>query len=94
MLKDIDFEHTWPDIIIEQYFLKKIIEQGNYSITPIIKSFPYITKEDSELGFTHLGCLKPQYLGLMKQITQTQNIGLYNKVIKKFNEEMTKYNKG
>lgn len=88
ILKNIDFGHTWPDIIIEQYFLRKIIENGSYSIKPIIKSFPYLTEEDQELGFTHLGCLKNDYLHLMKQITQTQAPMLYNKIVQKINNEL------
>lgn len=94
LLKDKNFEHTWPDIIVEQYFLEKIIEQGNYSFDTIIKNYPNLTNEERYLGFTHLGSSKPICLQLMKDVLMREDILLYNKVIKKFNEEMTKYNKG
>ena len=40
-LENINFGDTWPDIIIEQYFLTTIVKEKNYSSRPIIENYYY-----------------------------------------------------
>ena len=54
LLKDIDLEFTWPDLIIEQYFLWNVSK--GYTIKPLIKDFQNLTER--EKGFMHLGAKK------------------------------------
>ena len=67
-LEDIDFGKAWPDIIIEQYHMKKLLEFGNYSSRAIIENFP--TNEANnfalEIGFTHLGGRKVEVNQMFK----------------------------
>ena len=59
-LEGLDFGKAWPDIIIEQYHMKKLLEYGNYSSKAMIENFP--TNESNkyalQIGFTHLGYCK------------------------------------
>ena len=68
-LEDIDFENTWPDLIIEQYNMKKLLEYGGYSSKAIIEDFP--TNESNKyaikIGFTHLGFSKIKINKLIKK---------------------------
>lgn len=82
MLKHIDFENTWPDVIIEQRFLTLLCK--DYKTAPIIKDFYFDTKANEkalDIGFTHLGSAK--FLAL-KQIAEKllkENTILYKLVI-------------
>ena len=62
LLKDEDFGITWPDIIIEQRHMDKLLRTG-YTSRPMIENFP--TNEANEeallIGFTHLGYAKIYY---------------------------------
>lgn len=68
-LKGLDFKNTWPDVIIEQYHMKKLLEYGKYTSAPMIPDFP--TQESNKyalgLGFTHLGGAKHRFTKMFKK---------------------------
>ena len=88
LLKDIDFGSTWPDIIIEQYFLSKIVEECGYSYKPIIVNFPQGSEWENKMGFSHLGNTKNQFLPLMKQLILQKDVELFKRISLKSNDEI------
>ena len=68
IIKDTDFEETWPDIILEQRHLTQLCRNEHFSINVIIKDFPSdkANKNAIDIGFIHLGSAK--------QATQQQNV--------------------
>ena len=90
LLKDIDFGSTWPDIIIEQYFLGKIVEEGGYSYKPVIVNFPQGFEWENKMGFSHLGNTKNQFLPLMQQLILQKDVELFKRISLKLNEEIKK----
>ena len=64
IIKNIDFNNGWPDVIIEQYFLKCLCENKGYIYKPVIEGYPHKEANDYaiEIGFTHLGSRKINYL--------------------------------
>jgi hypothetical protein len=81
-LVNIDFGRTWPDIIIEQFHMKRLLEYGNYTSKPIIENYPNdeSNKFALEIGFTHLGNVKINYNEHFKQKLKLLDSDLYNKV--------------
>ena len=51
-MKNVNFGNTWPDFIIEQYFLGKIIENGNYSAKQILINFGSSSKAVESVDVT------------------------------------------
>lgn len=88
LLKDVDFSSTWPDLIIEQHFLEKIVEYNDYPYKPIIINFPSSKDWEDKIGFTHLGGQKRQFLPLMKQLILQKNRELYQAIYEKVQEEI------
>jgi hypothetical protein len=90
LLKHVNWEKFWPDIVIEQKFLTLLSEK--YSKKAIIENFyfdPEANNKALDIGFTHLGNLKQM---LNEQITSmfiNDNKNLYNKMI----EQLNKYKK-
>lgn len=68
IVKDVDFQNTWPDIILEQRHLTQLSRYKNYKIHTIIEDFPSVECDHRavEIGFMHLGNAKYS--------TQMQNI--------------------
>jgi hypothetical protein len=87
---DSDFGETWPDIIFEQYFLKKIIEKHNYTKRAIISKYPEGSEEDRKLGFIHLGAEKPKLLENVKECELEIDRNLYFKTNLKYCELLVK----
>lgn len=88
-LENINFGNTWPDIIIEQYFLTTIVKEKNYSSHPIIENYYYDPKSNQkalDLGFTHLGDNKSMFYNWSLEIIKKQNKKLYHKVVKELNK--------
>ena len=67
-LEHLDFGETWPDIIIEQYHMKKLLAYGNYTSRPMIENFPAPEANTYalDIGFTHLGSAKVQLNQMFK----------------------------
>lgn len=87
LLFNIDFEDTWPDIILEQKFLTLL--SHNYKACPIIKDFYYsdtADKQASELGFTHLGKVKIIAHNWVEQLLYKADADLFNKTINQINK--------
>lgn len=64
MLTGIDFGKAWPDVIIEQQFLQQLCDGEGYDIKPALEDFENNEDKAVELGFTHLGSMKNQKIGL------------------------------
>ena len=79
-IKDVDFGFTWPDLIIEQYFLQCLANKHNYSIKCLIDNYPEGTKYTKKLGFTHLGYQKTQVLPKVKNKLNRLNSLLKRKI--------------
>jgi hypothetical protein len=80
----LDFGNTWPDIIIEQFHMKKLLEYGNYTSKAIIDNFPKPEANDFalEIGFTHLGSGKIYHNDYFKQKFKALNPILFEKTQK------------
>lgn len=80
----LDFGNTWPDIIIEQFHMKKLLEHGNYTSKAIIDNFPKPEANDFalEIGFTHLGSGKIYHNDYFKQKFKALNPILFEKTQK------------
>lgn len=89
ILSDIDFGDFWPDIMIEQRHMFKLLESGNYTSQEIIKDFP--TNKSNEyacdIGFTHLGTGKKLHEKTIFQYLKKKNPVLYDKT----NTQISKY---
>lgn len=79
-IKDVDFGFTWPDIIIEQYFLQCLANKHNYLIKGLIDNYPEGTKYTKKLGFTHFGNQKTQVLPKVKNKLNRLNSLLKRKI--------------
>lgn len=79
-IKNIDFDFTWPDIIIEQYFLQCLANKNNYLIKYLIENYPEGTKYTKKLGFTHFGNQKTQVLPKLKSKLNKLNPELKKKL--------------
>jgi len=63
ILNDVDWEYTWPDLIIEQYFLWEVAKC--HSMTPLIKD--YVNVDEEHKGFMHLGSGKTKFQNQVRQ---------------------------
>jgi hypothetical protein len=88
-LESVDFGNTWPDIIIEQYFLTTMVKENNYSSQPVIENYyydPNYNQKALDLGFVHLGGDKTMFYNWSLKIIKKQNKKLYHKVVKELNK--------
>ena len=86
-LKDHKFR-GWPDLILEQRFLTILIESSNCSHKPVIDNYyedPDANQKALDLGFTHLGSNKSQYLNWVAGMLKENDEQLYNMVIIQIN---------
>lgn len=88
LLQDIDFEDVWPDIIIEQYFLKVLCDSKGYTYKPVMEDIFNNEDKAVNLGFTHLGGAKEKFLFLAVDWIRNNDIERYNIINKKL-EELT-----
>lgn len=87
VLKDCKFR-GWPDLMIEQRFLTILIESSNCSYKPVIDNYyedPNANQRALDLGFTHLGSNKSQYLKWVAEMLKENDEQLYNIVLKQIN---------
>jgi len=87
-LYNIDFETIWPDIIIEQYFLRLLCEKENYTFHPFIPNFP--TPESNEyscsIKFTHLGGAKKAAQEIVENWLKNGNKDIYTNTLNEINK--------
>jgi hypothetical protein len=87
LLKDVDFEKEWPDIIIEQYFLTLLCKDKKTKA--MVDDFwvdPLYNYKSAEIGFIHLGKAKPAYQATLNNDLQKENPELWNECVKKLQE--------
>lgn len=78
----------WPDIIIEQRFLTLLVTNNKFSSKPIIENFyidPLSNQKSLDLGFTHLGSAKSQYLNWVVTMLKENDEHLYEDTFKQLN---------
>ena len=85
LLKDIQFKNCeWPDLIIEQYFLRCLCEHNNsYFAKPIINNL-LDTNESDINGFIHVGGRKYELQDWVESLLKNENIELYNKYVNQY----------
>lgn len=86
LFNNIDFGGTWPDIILEQYFLT-IFVKDKYKSEPIIDDY-YFDISSSHyskyIGFAHLGCTKQLVNKDYEDILFKQNPRLYRAMLSQY----------
>ncbi len=84
LLSNEDFGVCWPDIIIEQRHMHKLLNTG-YTSAPMIDDFPSYesNKYALKIGFTHLGYAKIYFNETASEWLKTLNYKLYT-YIKEF----------
>lgn len=80
LLKDVDWEFTWPDLIIEQYFLWEVAK--DFKIEPLIQDFQNLTEK--EKGFMHLGSKKTVFQNQVRQKLYFLDKDLFKAVMKQY----------
>ena len=86
-LKECEF-NGWPDLIIEQRFLTILIEESGCTHKPIIDNYHIDPKANDvaiELGFTHLGSNKSQYINWVIELLKGTDEQLYYIVLRQLN---------
>lgn len=82
LLKDVDWEYTWPDLIIEQYFLWEVSK--GYNIQPLIQDYTHLTERDR--GLVHLGSGKTKFQNQVRQKLYFTDKQLFKAVMKKIDQ--------
>ena len=86
LLKDIDFGGTWPDIIIEQYFLTRLVK-NKYKSEPVIKNYYFdisVSHYSKHIGFIHLGCTKQVVNKYYEEVLFKENPSLYRSMTNQY----------
>lgn len=86
-LQNIDFENTWPDIIIEQYFLELLCKNKNYTTKEAIENFRENEQLAVDLGFAHLGSVKNTKINLATDWIRQNDSERYNSIINIINKQ-------
>ena len=88
LLKNINFKNAWPDIIIEQRHMTKLLATG-YSSEPVVTEFPtqFANEYAIKIGYTHLGSAKINLHYIVKDWLKELDSDLFDAV----QEQTTKY---
>lgn len=83
LLKDEEFTE-WPDVLIEQQHMEKLVKSKGYSFRPLVFFFPSKTTNDYAcmLGFCHLGAEKVKLKNLTYEWLKKENPQLFDAVFK------------
>lgn len=83
LLKDEYFDE-WPDVLIEQQHMEKLVKSKGYSFIPLVFFFPSKPTNDyaSMLGFVHLGAEKIRFKDITYEWLKTENPQLLDSVFK------------
>lgn len=95
-LNGLNFKNVWPDVIIEQYHMKCLLEHGKYSAKAMIENFPTEASNTYALsiGFTHLGGGKYHFTDYFNdRIVSSFGKDVYSAMMHKFEQYKTLYNK-
>jgi len=91
LLSNYDFNDKWPDIIIEQYFLRLLVQSADYSMKVFIEGFP--SEESNQhalnIGFTHLGYGKVSAQNLVESWLYELDKDLYNVAMNEIKKYIT-----
>ena len=89
-LSDLVFENIWPDLIIEQFHMGRLLQTGGYKSKAMIEDFPSAKSNNYavSIGFTHLGGPKRLYTSFFAEQLK-QRFG--EKVLEQANEQINKW---
>lgn len=91
-LQGIDFENTWPDIIIEQYFLELLCKSKNYTTKEALENFRGNEQKAIDLGLMHLGTSKRQKIYLAVDWIKKHDPARFNTIINIINKQRELHN--
>jgi len=92
LLSGVNFEIGWPDIIIEQRHMTKLLATG-YTSLPVVDNFPDdIANEFAiEIGFTHLGSGKIHVQNIVSDWLKELDFDLFDKTQKQIDTYMVRH---
>jgi hypothetical protein len=84
LLQNEDFEDTWPDVIIEQRHMVKLVKSKKYIAIPMCFDYPNdrANKFAVRIGFVHMGSIKIKYKETVFKWLKELNEPLYEKTLK------------
>ena len=87
-IKNINFGNGWPDIIIEQYFLRVLCDTKGYKYEPVVADYPKKEANDHalEIGFTHLGSNKLNHIDTFNEKFKKLNPEQYYAYLEAYNK--------
>ena len=88
VIKNINFGNGWPDVIIEQYFLRVLCDMKSYKYEPVIADYPKKEANDYalEIGYTHLGSKKLNHLDHFNEKFKKLNPEQYYAYLEQYNK--------
>jgi len=88
ILRNIKFEFSWPDVIIEQYFLRQLCEKNNFKAVPVIEDFPSekALQKSHEIGFEHLGGEKDKLIDVVENSIKQHSQQLFDIYLEQYNK--------
>lgn len=87
-IKNINFGNGWPDVIIEQYFLRVLCDMKGYKYEPVITDYPKKEANDYalEIGYTHLGSKKLNHIDVFNEKFKKLNPEQYYAYLEQYNK--------
>lgn len=87
-IKNINFGNGWPDVIIEQYFLRVLCDMKGYKYEPVIADYPKKEANDYalEIGYTHLGSKKLNHIDTFNEKFKKLNPEQYYAYLEQYNK--------
>lgn len=87
-IKNINFGNGWPDVIIEQYFLRVLCDMKGYKYAPVIADYPKKEANDYalEIGYTHLGSKKLNHIDTFNEKFKKLNPEQYYAYLEQYNK--------
>ena len=81
-IKDISNINYWPDVILEQYNLTKLVNEYQFIGEPLIKGFPSQGANQFALylGFAHIGSIKKDFHPHCVELLKTIDEDLFNRI--------------
>ena len=86
VLENEEFNKNWPDVIIEQRHMYKLLKTG-YTSKPMIEMFPTKASNDEavRIGFTHLGAGKIYFNNIIDKWLKELDEEMYDKCHEQIN---------
>lgn len=84
----IDFEDSWPDLILEQVHLRKLCEANEWKLDMIAEGFPSdeANRYAISIGLLHLGAMKSKFQSEAIQLLRTKNPELLKTISERYKQ--------